>query len=48
MQLASDITVSLASACGRFLVRRYLKEAADERIVARHLQEATDRRAAAA
>ena len=29
MQLASDIAVSLASACGRFLVRRYLKEAAD-------------------
>jgi hypothetical protein len=29
MQLASDIAVSLAAACGRFLVRRYLKEAAD-------------------
>lgn len=29
MQLASDIAVSLAAACGRFLVRRYLKEEAD-------------------
>lgn len=29
MQLAADIAVSLAAACGRFLVRRYLKEVAD-------------------
>ena len=29
MQMASDVEESLALACGRFLVRRYLKEGAD-------------------
>ena len=31
MQLVSETAVSLAWACGRFLLRRYLKEAADVR-----------------
>lgn len=31
MQLASDIAVNLAAACGRFLLRRYLKDATEVR-----------------